>query len=146
MPICKHLFRYMDIVPTYRHHHDITVSCEKYSHASRKSLRVKSNLDQQVLSILEKIELEMKNIGFWKDNPPKFQAKNYLDSPSFELWLQCVFIPNARNAAATGKYPKGSQVGLMAMRQYDYHSCVEEALSLVQLLREFDSLIEGASA
>jgi hypothetical protein len=38
-----------------------------------------------------------------------------------------------------------SQVGLMAMRQYDYHSIVREALPLVNLLHDFDRLVERAS-
>ena len=102
-----------------------------------------SEKDKKVLVALDEIEAEMKKIGFWKDNPPTFKVNNYLEAPSFELWLQCVFLPNARKAAKTGEYPQNSQVGLMAMREYDYHSCVEEALNLVSLLNDFDELILG---
>ena len=97
--------------------------------------------DKKVLFALDGIEAEMKKIGFWDENPPTFEVGHYLDAPSFELWLQCIFLPNARRAANTGEYPNGSQVGLMAMREYDYHSCVEAALNLVSLLHEFDELI-----
>jgi hypothetical protein len=41
--------------------------------------------------------------------------------------------------------PKDSQVGIMAMRQYDYHSSVPEAHRLVSLLHEFDELVKHAS-
>lgn len=102
--------------------------------------RKPSEKDKKVLSALDEIEAEMKKIGFWKDNPPKIKVGNYLEAPSFELWLQCVFLRNARKAAKTGEYPTNSQVGLMAMREYDYHSCVEEALNLVSLLHDFDKL------
>nr|WP_261361997.1 hypothetical protein [Humisphaera borealis] len=42
--------------------------------------------------------------------------------------------------------PIHSQVGLMAMRQYDYHSHVPEAQGLLKLLQDFDELIEGESS
>ena len=99
--------------------------------------------DHRVTISIDDIETEMKSIGFWKKNPPKFKAGNYLEAPSFELWLQCVFIPNAREAAKMGKYPSDSQVGQMAFRQYDYHSHVEEAQQLLALLRKFDKLVVG---
>lgn len=69
-----------------------------------------------------------------------------MDAPSFELWLQCVFLPNARAAARSDHLPIHSQVGLMAMRQYDYHSHVPEAQGLLKLLQDFDELIEGESS
>ena len=54
---------------------------------------------------LDAIEAEMKKIGYWSANPPDLQAeikvgrlRSYLDALSFELWLQCVFLPNAREA------------------------------------------------
>lgn len=102
--------------------------------------RTKSEKDLKVLAILDEIEAELKKIGFWNNNPPNINVGNYLEAPSFELWLQCVFLPSARKAAKIGEYPKNSQVGLMATREYDYHSCVEEALNLVSLLNKFDGL------
>lgn len=104
------------------------------------------------LKQLDLIEAEMRKIGYWSEYPPDLlgavasgQLQSYLDAPSFELWLQCVFLPNARKAANSGELPKNSQVGQMAMRQYDYHSCVEDALPLLQLLRQFDAIIAKQS-
>jgi uncharacterized protein YqcC (DUF446 family) len=101
---------------------------------------------------LNEIEAEMKKIGFWQENPPDLQAKfssgemrTYLDAPSFELWLQCVFLPNTRRAVQTGSLPRDSQVSVMAMRQYDYHSVIPEALRLVTLLHELDRAVKEAS-
>lgn len=92
---------------------------------------------------LDQIESEMKLIGYWSPNPPVFKAThNYMEAPSFELWLQCFFIPNARKAAKKNKYPSKSQIGLLAMRQYDYHSYIPEAQNLLKLLQEFDKIIE----
>lgn len=69
--------------------------------------------------------------------------RTYLDAPSFELWLQQVFIPNAREGVATEDLPKKSQVGVMAMRQYDYHSTVPDAAELLRLLNDFDEMVES---
>lgn len=92
---------------------------------------------------LDEIEAEMKRIGCWTENPPQFSVNHYLEAPTFELWLQCIFLPNARRAAAENRFPSTSQVGLMAMRQYDYHEYVEAAQPLLALLREFDRIIDA---
>jgi uncharacterized protein YqcC (DUF446 family) len=109
-------------------------------------------MNQSLLVKLDEIEAEMKKIAFWDQNPPDLRAEyargerdSYLDSPSFELWLQCVFLPNAREAVETNSLPDDSQVGVMAMRQYDYHSNVPEAQHLVRLLHEFDGLVKRAA-
>jgi uncharacterized protein YqcC (DUF446 family) len=103
-----------------------------------------------LLAQLDRIEAEMKRIGYWSGNPPDLQAEfaagrmqSFIDAPSFELWLQCVFLPNARQATRDNNLPTESQVGLMALRQYDYHSSVLEAHPLTRLLSEFDHLVEG---
>ncbi|MGL6315746.1 YqcC family protein [Vibrio sp. WXL103] len=97
--------------------------------------------DKRVIASIDEIESEMKSIGYWNDNPPKISVSNYLEAPSFELWLQCVLIPNARDAAKSGEYPDVSQVGEMASRQYNYHSYVEEAQNLLGLLHQFDRAV-----
>ena len=101
----------------------------------------KSEKGITVMAALDEIEAEIKNIGYWEENPPNFECESFLDAPTFELWLQCIFLPNAREAVKTGNYPSNSQVGLMALRQYDYHSYVEEAQHLVSLLHNFDKLV-----
>jgi len=103
----------------------------------------KSDKDKRVVEVLDKIEAELKSIGLWSSNPPDFKISNFTEAPSFELWLQCIFLPNARDAANNGEYPQRSQVGLMALRQYDYHSHVEEAQNLLSLLNQFDKIVEG---
>ena len=90
------------------------------------------------------IEAEMKRIGYWSDNPPPVgQVSSYLDLP-YELWLQTVFLPHAREAVRTRTYPDGkSNVGLAALRQWDYHSSVPEAHPLMRLLFAFDDLVNA---
>ena len=107
-------------------------------------------MNEEILEKLDQIEAEMKRIGYWDDNPPDLisqiengEIQSYLDAPSFELWLQVVFLNNARKAAELNNLPKKSQVGVMAMRQYDYHSVIEDAHGLMKLLNEFDELINN---
>ena len=101
-----------------------------------------------ILAKLSDIEGEMRRIGYWSENPPDLRAaaergeiRTYLDAPTFELWLQALFLPNAREAVAADELPDESEVGMMAQRQYDYQSSVPEAQTLIQLLREFDRLV-----
>lgn len=67
--------------------------------------------------------------------------RSFLDAPSFEWWLQRVFLPNANRAIAEDHLPSTSEVGEMARREYDYHSVVEEAFGLMRLLSEFDEMV-----
>ncbi|HOU91081.1 MAG TPA: YqcC family protein [Polyangiaceae bacterium] len=110
-----------------------------------------SQRSRRALQKLDAIEAELRRLGWWCDDPPDLLAevragalRTYLDAPSFELWLQCVFLPNARAAAEADALPSSSQVGLMALRQYDYHSFVPEAQPLLGLLHDFDRIITGA--
>lgn len=98
---------------------------------------------------LDEIEAEMKAIGYWSADPPDLLAdydggkkRSYLDAPSFELWLQCVFLPRAREAVRAESFPAKSSVGAMAFRQYGHQSVVEEAQRLQDLLSEFDAIVE----
>ncbi len=105
-------------------------------------------LREQLAAKLSEIELEMRRIGYWDDAAPSHAEigrqraiRNYLDAPSFEWWLQRVFLPNATRALAEGHLPSSSEVGEIARRQYDCQSVVEEARGLMRLLCEFDSMV-----
>jgi uncharacterized protein YqcC (DUF446 family) len=98
------------------------------------------------------IEAEMRRIGYWSSNPSDLQAavregkiRSYLDAPTFELWLQGLFLPNARVAAREGKLPAYSQAGEIVRRQYSYHAHVPEAQRLLELIYDFDKLCLKAS-
>ncbi len=102
---------------------------------------------------LERIEAEMKRIGFWSENPPPLldmanrgELRSYLDAPCFEQWLQCVFLARAHEAVKNDSLPSSSSVAEMALRQYDYHSHVPEAQPLLKLLRAFDVLVNRRDA
>jgi uncharacterized protein YqcC (DUF446 family) len=112
--------------------------------------------EEAVLAKLDEIEREMKRIGFWDESldaaQVRQQAMDYavrqgkspVGTMPFEHWLQAVFIPNARRAAQEKTLPAFSQVSVMAMRQYDYHSHAAEAERLLQLFGEFDALFVDA--
>lgn len=105
-----------------------------------------------VLTKLAEIEDEMRRIAFWDESLDAStirdqvvsivseQKRSPMEVMPFAHWLQAVFIPNARTAAETGRLPASSQVGMMAMREYDYHSQVPEAQKLLRHLNEFDAL------
>ncbi len=103
----------------------------------------------ELARLLDGVESEMRRIGFWHEAPPDLLAdydagrrRTYLDAPSFELWLQAVFLPRARAAVATGDLPAHSSVGTMALRQWDYHEHVAEAQPVLRLLHQFDEAVE----
>lgn len=108
---------------------------------------------EELTTKLGEIEAEMRRIGFWDETAPGFAEVNdrhtvrsYQDAPSFQWWLQQVFLPNARRAVIEDHLPAESQVGEMARRQYDYHSVVEEAHGLMRLLSQFDGMVVRYSA
>ena len=99
----------------------------------------------ELRALLDEVEAELRRLGWWTDPPPPLreryasgELRSFLDAPSFELWLQCIFLPNAREAVASDALPGSSSVGVMAMRQYDYHSEMPEAFPLMRLLQRFD--------
>jgi uncharacterized protein YqcC (DUF446 family) len=95
-----------------------------------------------VLAKLEQIQAEMLRGGMWQENPLEpeqydFRAAFAGDTMTFSQWLQFIFIPNVRSAAASGKFPASSQVGVQALRELDG---MDEASGLMTLLSEFDAL------
>ena len=97
---------------------------------------------QKVLSKLEQIESEMQHIHLWQENPLEaeqydFRAAFAGDTMSFPQWLQFIFIPNVKRAAANGSFPSESQVSVRAVRELDG---MDEASRLIELLSEFDAL------
>lgn len=91
---------------------------------------------QPLLAKLGEVEAEMKAIGYWSSTElPE------LEQNTFEHWLQFKFLPTARQRIEHYDFPGDTNVGVMAMRQYDYHAYVPEAQHLYLLLTEFDKLV-----
>jgi uncharacterized protein YqcC (DUF446 family) len=97
---------------------------------------------KSVLSKLEQIEDEMRHAGLWQNGTLEpeqydFRAAFAGDTMTFAQWLQFIFIPNVRSAAAASQFPSESQVGAQAVREFD---TLPEASRLITLLSEFDAL------
>lgn len=95
-----------------------------------------------VLSKLEQIETEMRRIKLWQKSPLQPEQYDFKtafagDTMSFSQWLQFIFIPNVKRAAASGTFPSRSQVGVQAVREFDG---MEAASTLIEYLSEFDAL------
>ena len=100
-------------------------------------------------ALIDSIEAEMKRIGYWNPRLSNLLGlansgalDNYLEAPTFELWLQYILVPRARKAVSDRTLPAESNVGVMAVRQYDYHSHIPEAQQLLDLLCRFDAAIK----
>jgi uncharacterized protein YqcC (DUF446 family) len=103
------------------------------------------------LDKLDEIEAEMKHIGYWSD-ALELQAEtctgrfgSCLDAPSFRIWVQTLFLPNARAVALEGNLPARSQAGEIVRRQYADDASAPEARRLRTLIHEFDELCLMAS-
>jgi uncharacterized protein YqcC (DUF446 family) len=86
----------------------------------------------------------MRHIGFWQAEPLQaeqydFRAAFAGDTMSFSQWLQFIFIPNVKRAAANANFPSKSEVGVKAVREFDG---MDEASKLVGYLAEFDALFQ----
>ncbi|HET9493010.1 MAG TPA: YqcC family protein [Chloroflexia bacterium] len=98
---------------------------------------------EEVGRYIDGIEAEMKRIGFWRDEPLPAEMYNFtqafaMDTMPFPYWLQFIFIPRVRSIIAEqGDFPRGSQAGAQAVREFDG---VWEASDLVSKLSAFDAL------
>jgi len=103
-----------------------------------------SHLQQEVIRHAGLIEAEMRRIGFWQSEPLRPEQLEFtqafaMDTMTFAQWLQFIFLPRVREAAASNQFPSGSSVGAQAVREFDGSP---EAGDLITLLAEFDALFE----
>lgn len=126
---------------------------KKIKKKKRKGKRGFHPAAQPLLAKLDRVENELRSLGWWRtetiDPFPHLapgEPRSYRDATSFEDWLQFVFLPTARSMARSGKLPDSSHVGDMAQDHYDGREEVLAAQPLVQLLSEFDELMERTRA
>jgi uncharacterized protein YqcC (DUF446 family) len=103
-----------------------------------------ANLQAEVIRYADRIEAEMRRIGYWQNEPLrpeqlKFTQAFAMDTMAFTQWLQFVFLPRVREAAASNQFPSSSSVGTQAVREFDGDP---NADTLVTLLSEFDGLFD----
>ena len=98
---------------------------------------------QQVAEKLDAIEGELRRIGAWQSAPLSAEQYDFrqafaMDTMAFTQWLQFIFIERVRSLVASGgAFPRSSQVGVQALREFDGQP---EASDLTRLLNEFDDL------
>jgi len=102
------------------------------------------NLQQDVVRYADRIEAEMRRIGFWQDQPLRPEQMEFtqafaMDTMPYAQWLQFIFLPRVREAAAANQFPSSSSVGTQAVREFDTSP---EAGDLITLLAEFDALFD----
>jgi uncharacterized protein YqcC (DUF446 family) len=90
------------------------------------------------------IEAEMRRAGYWQQEPLRPEQMEFtqafaMDTMSFAQWLQSVFLPRVREAAASNRFPSTSSVGTQAVREFDGDPNADR---LVTLLSKFDALFE----
>ncbi len=103
-----------------------------------------ASLQRNVLQYADRIEAEMRRIGFWQSAPLRPEQLNFkqafaMDTMTYAQWLQFIFLPRVREAAASNEFPSGSSVGAQAAREFDGDP---DAGGLVSLLSEFDTLFD----
>jgi uncharacterized protein YqcC (DUF446 family) len=102
------------------------------------------DLRQDVVRYADRIEAEMRRIGFWQDEPLRPEQMEFtqafaMDTMTYAQWLQFIFVPRVREAAAANQFPSSSSVGTQAVREFDGSP---EAGDLITLLAEFDALFD----
>jgi len=78
-----------------------------------------SHLQQDALQYADRIEAEMRRIGWWQNAPLRpeqlhFKQAFAMDTMTLAQWLQFIFLPRVREAAASNEFPSGSSVGAHA--------------------------------
>ena len=86
----------------------------------------------------------MRRIGYWQAEPLRPEQMEFtqafaMDTMTFAQWLQFVFLPRVREAAAANQFPSGSSVGTQAIREFDGDP---DAGQLTTLLSDFDALFD----
>jgi uncharacterized protein YqcC (DUF446 family) len=94
---------------------------------------------------IDKIEAEIKHIGYWSSEPllevaDRFQYAFAMDTMAYIQWLQYAFIPRVREIIAQqGTLHSQCLVGVGAVREFDGDNTAEK---LVPLLCKIDELFD----
>ncbi len=102
------------------------------------------SLAEKVAAAADKIEAEMKQIGYWQVDPLRAEQMHFtkafaMDTMTYAQWLQFVFLPRVREAITSNQFPSASNVGAQAIREFDGD---QNASGLVTLLSDFDALFD----
>ncbi|ROL76819.1 YqcC family protein [Pseudomonas vranovensis] len=109
-------------------------------------------MDPRILDIADHlllIEHELRAQGWWSDVSPTPQALASsvpfaVDSMSFDLWLQWIFLPKMKEILEKG-LPLPNASGILVMAETVYVDRPEQSRKLRRLLAEFDQLISPSA-
>ncbi|MBA1204912.1 YqcC family protein [Pseudomonas capeferrum] len=109
-------------------------------------------MEQRILDIADHlllIERELKVQGWWSEAAPSASALAStvpfaVDSMSFELWLQWIFLPRMTHILEHGlALPSAS--GILVMAETTFSDRPHESRELRRLLAAFDRLIAASA-
>lgn len=103
----------------------------------------------ELLGKLDEIEAELKTIGYWDDGLDSEELREKFDKSEigswldlvFSVYLQAIFLPQARESVRDADLPRESFVSVRAAREYEFWSEIPEAQRLTELLSQFDCLV-----
>jgi len=102
---------------------------------------------RQTTRLLQQIEVELKAIGGWHQQPPSVEALQSrqpfcVDTLSFTQWLQFIMLPKMAHLVRThAPLPRNIAVAPMAEEALNAHQPSPERL--IRLLDELDQLLSG---
>ena len=104
------------------------------------------NLHQALLSQLDLIEQEMRQIGLWASEAPSAEALASqmpfcYDTLFFHEWLQWIFIPRMREMIQAGTRPPSACV-IAPLAEHSFAEMAQETTKLEALIEHFDALAE----
>jgi uncharacterized protein YqcC (DUF446 family) len=106
-----------------------------------------TDLNTAATQAIDTIEIEMKRIGLWQEEPLPAEAYDFrsafaIDTMAFSQWLQFILVPRVRGLiSAGGAFPAESHVAAQGVREFDGQP---ETDQLIALLSNFDALFNGS--
>lgn len=104
----------------------------------------------EVRARLDAVISAMQSAGIWDTPPPPAHDGPIgafgTNAMSFETWLRHVFVSRVESLiASNGPWPAGSQVSVQATREWQMWGSWDKAEPIIDALRRFDGLFDGAS-
>lgn len=101
----------------------------------------------QVADSLLRIEIELRRLGLWDEEPPPpeaFQSTQpfCIDTLEFTQWVQFVFVERMK-VIIENDHPLPAVSGIAPMAEEHFRGRAESAEGLVRELEEIDRLLSG---
>ncbi|MBW7469428.1 YqcC family protein [Marinobacter sp. M216] len=102
----------------------------------------------QVADSLLRIEMELRQLGLWDEEPPSPEAMQStqpfcIDTLEFTQWIQFVFVERMK-VIIQNDHPLPAVSGIAPMAEEHFRGRPESGESLVRELEEIDRLLSGS--